>query len=47
METIIALIISGIISIFVAYLTARHKTNTELSKERVKLQLDILLQQKY
>lgn len=47
MESLIALIISGIISIFVAYLTARHKTNTELSKERVKRQLDVLLQQKY
>jgi len=47
MEAIIALLISGIISIIVAYLTARHKTNTELSKERVKRQLDVLLQQKY
>jgi len=47
MEALIALLISGIISIIVAYLTARHKTNTELSKERVKRQLDVLLQQKY
>ncbi len=47
MESIIALIISGIISVTVAYFTARHKTKTELSKERIKRQLDVQLQQKY
>ena len=47
MESLFALIISGIISLTVAYFTARHKTKTELSKEKIKRQLDVQLQQKY
>lgn len=47
MDSIIALIGSGIISILIAYLTAYYKTKSELEKERARLRLDVVMKQKH
>ncbi len=47
MDPILAVVISGIISILVAYLTAQQKTKMELGKERAKADIQINIQQKH
>lgn len=47
MDAIIAGIGSAIVSILVAYLTAYYKTRSELSKDRAKLHLDVVMKQKH
>jgi hypothetical protein len=47
MESMIAIAVSSIFSIVIAYLTATFKTRTELQQEKAKRELDITQQQKY
>ena len=47
MEPLIAILSSGMISLVVAYLTARHKTSLELKREIARGHLSITLQQQY
>lgn len=47
MDPILALIISGIVSILVAYLTAQQKTKTELNKERARANIEVIMRQKH
>lgn len=47
MDPIFAVIFSGVVSILVAYLTARQKTKTELNKERAKADIEVIMRQKH
>ena len=47
MYLLIALIISSILSLIIAFLTATIKTNYELKKEKIKREYEVTLKQKY
>lgn len=47
METIIAVVVSSIFSLVIAFLTATLRTRAELQQEKTKRELDITQQQKY
>lgn len=47
MDSIIAIAVSSIFSLVIAYLTATLKTRTELQQEKAKRELDVSQQQKY
>ncbi len=47
MDGLIGVIVSGIISILVAYITAYQKTKNELNKERAKAELEVVMRQKH